>query len=162
MTKSLICLLVFGLAGCQYPKHENVFVLPNGYVGPLLVILVEGSPQAYVKHEHVNTYTFPKSGVICVATFDNFTKGWGVTNAEYADGTAIRSSYGPAFDDIGFEVIGLSGSSSRSFADGSEEILSDPEIFAVVGSFAEIRSASLAWSGSAEKPKFRRDLCSAP
>ena len=157
MAKHLFYLCSLALVGCQYPRHENIFVVPDNFAGPLLVVLVEGSKQAFKRIEDRNKYEFPESGVICVASFDNFTKGWGITRAQYENGIAIAMADNSEFDEDRFGMINQQWSVTHITADGVETTLSDPEILFAIGSSDEMRLIKESWL--TEEPHFRRHHC---
>jgi hypothetical protein len=157
MAKFLIILCSLFLVSCQYPRHENLFILPEGFEGPILIILVDGSAQSFRKTGDQNVYQFPESGVLCVASFDNFTRGWGITYAQYDSGIPIPLADDTSFDDKRFAMLVQRWSSSLITADGTETALSDPEILFAIGSSEDILSIRKTWS--AEEPRFKRDYC---
>ncbi len=156
MKVQMIAVSVF-LASCQFPQNSNLLVVPENYSGPLLVVLVAGTERSYQRQGTQNVYTFPESGVLCVASFGNFTKGFRENDAQYTSGKSIPKGDGSDYEDDRFEMRMQKWSVSHSTADGVETILSDPEILFAIGSSEEIRKIETDWL--TEEPRFRRQYC---
>jgi hypothetical protein len=144
------------LVGCVKQQSSNLYVIPDGYRGPLLVILVEGVDQAFERQGLKNIYTFPESGVLCVASFDNF-EGLRQHDAMYSSGRPIPGGDETDYIDDRFELLKLRWSKTLTSADGVTTTLSDPEILMGIGSAKELREIDSAWDD--EDPIFRRDQC---
>jgi hypothetical protein len=157
MANFLPILCTLFLVSCQYPRHENRFIVSDGYVGPVLLILVDGSAQVFRGTGKQNVYEIPENGVLCVASFDNFTKGFGITRAQYRNGVSIPLADNTPFNDNRFEILIQRWSSSLLTSDGTKTILSDPEILFAIGNSEDISRIRKTWS--AEKPQFKRDFC---
>lgn len=157
MTKYPLFFCIFFVAGCVKPQDRNLFIVPEDYRGPLLVVLVEGIEQAYRRQDLQNVYTFPDSGVLCVASFENFTKGFRGNHARYASGIPIPTGDGADYQDDRFEMRMQKWSVTTSTEDGVETKVSDPEILFAIGSSDDIQDIEQSWL--AEEPRFRRDLC---
>lgn len=157
MTKYLLFLCLFVIAGCAKPQDRNLFLVPDNYRGPLLIVLVDGVDEAYQRQDLQNVYTFPASGVLCVASFGNFSDGFRGNRARYASGTPIPNGDGTGYQDDRFEMRKLRWSVTTSAENGTETQLSDPEILLAIGSWDEIEKIEQQWL--AEEPRFRRDLC---
>ena len=146
------------MLGCEFQTHENLFIVPNGYKGPLVVILVEGREPAFERVQAKNVYRFSSSGVLCVASFRNFTHGWGITRAAYANGTSIPLPEEEEFRDTRFSPSLQKWSALLSDAEGNTTVLSDPELLFVIGDSDDLQEITESWSS--EEPRFKRELCS--
>lgn len=134
-----------------------MFVVKNGYEGPIVLILLEEATTAFIKEDGRNVYKIPRSGTLCVRSFRNFTHGWGTTKAIYENGSEIPQATPGNFDDRRFDVLLQKWSSSRSDASGITELMSDPEILFFIGNSEEMSAYRVAWA--AEEPSYKRHLC---
>ncbi len=153
-----VWLIVFLLpAGCELRVHENLFIIPNGYTGPIELILIDGADAAYSVIDNRNVYVIPASGVLCVGSFRNFNSGWGITHARYEDGREIPLAPDDRFDDVRFGPLLQKWSATLNHADGRTEVLSDPELLFYIGNSIEMSEARESWSSL--EPRFRRESC---
>ncbi|MEM6639525.1 MAG: hypothetical protein AAF610_06450, partial [Pseudomonadota bacterium] len=150
----LIIVLSVLLVGCGDEQRTDLFILPDGYEGPVVLLLWDEVDTAYRKEDGKNIYVIPRSGILCVRSFKNFTHGLGVTEAMYGNGTLIPAATAGNFDDKRFSALLQRWSTVTSDANGNSEALSDPEILFFVGSYEETDSFREKWI--AEEPSFKR------
>ncbi|MDJ0758432.1 MAG: hypothetical protein QNJ19_03495 [Woeseiaceae bacterium] len=155
--RGVLLFVVLLPAGCELRVHENLFIIPNGYTGPVELILIDGADAAYSVIDNRNVYVIPASGVLCVASFKNFTSGWGITHARYEDSSEIPLAPDDQFDDVRFGPLLQRWSATLSHAGRRTEVLSDPELLFYIGNSIEMSEARESWSKL--EPVFRREFC---
>jgi hypothetical protein len=151
------CLSAILIGACQRSVVENVFILPDNYSGPLLLISVPGSGQVHETKDGRYVYEFSDKGVLCVRSFDSFMPRFRL-HVQYKDGSPIPQADNTNFSDNRAASLGQKWSATTSTGvDGPKTDLSDPEFLFAVGNSDQIHSIQEAWLD--ETPRFKRDYC---
>ncbi len=114
-----MCIILVG--ACRGSVVEIVFIVPDNYTGPLLLVLVPNSGPVHETKDGRNVYRFSDTGILCVQSFDTFKPRFRL-HMQYEDGTLIPQADGTDFSDIRALSLGQKWSVTTSTGiDGRQE-----------------------------------------
>lgn len=144
------------LVGCEFGNHESVFVVPDGYRGRLVLVIMRGFSEDYERDGDRYIYRFPDSGVLCIGRAKHIINTLDRNAARYANGTEItmvrvESIETIDFDDVRMGYIGSTELGSSTTANGINESVNHTELWFGVGTSDDFRKAQKGvWSGEVE------------
>ena len=80
-------------SGCYNSSPPVHFICPNGFRGPIELILDPAEGTQPVLREGVYSFVIPDDGVLRLTSFAPFQSGWHTQTAAFADGTSIPQEY---------------------------------------------------------------------